>query len=190
MAQTLDYLKETPSQTAGPYVHIGLAPKAAGFEMFHNELGSVIAGPDTAGERITVEGRVIDGFGAPMKDALLETWQADGSGRFADGTGDFRGWGRIIPDFETGIFAFETVKPGRLAGQAPHISVWIVARGVNIGLQTRMYFPEDDLSSDPLLNRIEVVERRKTLVAEAAGPGRYRWDIVVQGERETVFLDV
>lgn len=190
MPQKLGYLKETPSQTAGPYVHIGLAPRAAGFEMFHNELGSVIAGPGSVGERISIEGRVIDGFGSPVKDVLIETWQADGEGRFADGSGDFRGWGRIVPDFDSGVFSFNTVKPGSVGRQAPHIAFWLVARGINIGLQTRMYFPSDEHAADPVLSRIEVPARRATLVAEAISAGRYGWEIILQGDRETVFLDV
>ncbi len=195
MVQKLDYLKETPSQTAGPYVHIGLAPRAAGFDIFHNVIGSVIAGPETPGERIRIEGRVLDGLGATVKDVLIETWQADAAGRHADGTGDFRGWGRVVPDFETGDFAFDTIKPGPVPGhggriQAPHISFWLVARGINIGLQTRMYFPDEDNSADPVLSRVEHAERRPTLIATAEAPGRYRFDIRLQGDGETVFLDI
>ncbi|CAN5607099.1 protocatechuate 3,4-dioxygenase subunit alpha [soil metagenome] len=186
MAARLDYLKETPSQTAGPYVHIGLAPRAAGFDIFETVLGAA-PGEGRAGGRITIEGRVLDGTGAPVTDALIETWQADGEGAFAHGAA---GWGRIVPDFETGIFRIETVKPGRSRSQAPHIALWLVARGINIGLQTRIYFPADDHAGDPVLGRIAAAERRATLIAEPAGPGRYRFDIRLRGERETVFLDI
>jgi len=102
MAQKLDYLKETPSQTAGPYVHIGLAPGAAGFDIYRSELGWDIAGPNAAGERIRVEGVVIDGTGNPVKDVLIEAWQANASGVYAhpESEGEvedgFRGWGRVI----------------------------------------------------------------------------------------------
>jgi protocatechuate 3,4-dioxygenase alpha subunit len=83
MAQKLDYAPETASQTAGPYVHIGLAPKAAGFQGFERDLGGVIAGPQTKGERIRVEGRVLDGTGAALRDAVIEVWQANAQGRYA-----------------------------------------------------------------------------------------------------------
>lgn len=203
MPQSLDYLKETPSQTAGPYVHIGLAPGAAGFSIFRQELGQVIAGPDTKGERIRVEGVVLDGTGAPVKDVLLEVWQADSAGiyphpedpRHTECSPDFRGWGRIITDFETGQWVAETVKPGSVMGRngrrmAPHLNLWIVARGINLGLQTRMYFEDEDNASDPVMTLIEQVDRRQTLLARKLAPGHYRFDIRLQGEGETVFLDV
>ncbi len=205
MVQKLDYLKETPSQTAGPYVHIGLAPGAAGFSMFANELGQTIAAPDVPGERIRVEGIVLDGTGAPVKDVLLEVWQADAAGvyphredrRHAQVTTGFRGWGRIITDFDTGIWGFDTIKPGPVPGrmarvQAPHLNLWIVARGINVGLATRMYFPEDAAlhAADPVLSLIDQRHRAQTLIAHKTGPGLYRFDIRLQGDGETVFLDI
>jgi protocatechuate 3,4-dioxygenase, alpha subunit len=203
MAQSLQYLKETASQTAGPYVHIGLAPGAAGFGIYRQELGRTIAGPDVPGERIRVEGVVLDGTGAPVKDVLLEVWQADAAGiychaedpRASGAAPGFRGWGRVITDFDTGLWAFDTIKPGSVAGRhgrlmAPHISFWIVARGINVGLHTRMYFEDEDNSADPLLQLIEQAHRRETLLARKAGPGLYRFDIRLQGDGETVFLDV
>lgn len=203
--ESLGYLKESASQTAGPYVHIGLAPGAAGFKTFERELGQVIAPEGVAGARVRIEGMVIDGLGAPVKDVLIEVWQADASGiypnpedpRAADCAAGFRGWGRVISDFDTGLFAFDTIKPGPTAGrgtsvQAPHISLWLVSRGINIGLNTRMYFPEDgDLhKSDPILNAIEQPIRRQTLIAVQTAPNTYRFDIRLQGEGETVFIDV
>lgn len=206
MRQTLNYLKETPSQTAGPYVHIGLAPGAAGFDIYAQELGHDIAGPNAKGERIRIEGRVIDGMGSPIKDVLLEAWQANSEGIYAhpehpgaveDG---FRGWGRVIPDFDTGYWTFETVKPGAvtdLNGRqlAPHIGLWIVARGINVGLQTRLYFSDETSANaaDPVLNLIEWERRRATLIAERTdsdGTPVYRFDIKLQGEDETVFFDI
>jgi len=208
MIQKLDYLTETASQTAGPYVHIGLAPGYAGFDIFENNFGNVVAGPNTKGERIKVEGRVFDGTGTPIRDVLLESWQANSEGKYNHPEDtqqkplddDFRGWGRMASDFETGVYTLETIKPGAVPGrngsvQAPHISLWIVSRGINIGLQTRIYFSDeaDANAADPVLNLIEQEERRKTLIAkrtERDGEVVYQFDIYVQGENETVFFDV
>ena len=206
MAQNLDYLKETPSQTAGPYVHIGLAPATAGFAIYDRELGGKIAGPNATGERIRVEGRVIDGMDAPVKDALIEVWQANADGHYAHPEGGgpvedgFRGWGRVIPDLDSGIWSFETVKPGPTPGaggaiQAPHLSLWLVARGINIGLQTRMYFSDDAAAhaADPVLNIIEWENRRSTLIAardDTSDVPLYLFDIRLQGDGETVFFDI
>jgi protocatechuate 3,4-dioxygenase alpha subunit len=202
----LGYLKETPSQTAGPYVHIGLSPAAAGFDIYDNELGLDITGPNAKGEKIRIEGQVIDGTGSPVKDVLLEVWQANADGNYAhpEGGGDveegFRGWGRVITNFVTGDWGFDTVKPGAVPGrngqvQAPHISIWIVARGINIGLNTRLYFDDeaDANAKDPVLNLIEWENRRPTLIAkrsERNGMPVYRFDIKIQGENETVFFDI
>jgi protocatechuate 3,4-dioxygenase alpha subunit len=208
MANSLGYLKETASQTAGPYVHIGLIPHKAGFDIFENNLGTKAVGPNTSGERIRIEGRVFDGTGTPLRDVLIETWQANAAGRYnhpADTQEkpldvDFRGWTRAGSDFETGVYSIETIKPGIVPGRhgrpmAPHINFWIVARGINIGLNTRMYFADEveANANDPVLNVIELEKRRKTLIA-----GRetrddetvYRFDIYLQGECETVFFDV
>lgn len=203
--QRLDYLKETPSQTAGPYVHIGLAPGAAGFDIYEQELGWDIAGPNAAGERIRIEGCVIDGTGNPVKDVLLEAWQANAHGNYAHPEGGnveegFRGWGRVITDFDTGEWGFDTIKPGAVRGrggtmQAPHINLWIVARGINVGLNTRLYFNDEAEANatDPVINLIEWETRRKTLIAkrsERDGQIVHRFDIHLQGDNETVFFDI
>lgn len=206
MTQNSDYLKETPSQTAGPYVHIGLAPGAAGFDIYEQELGWDIAGPNAGGERIRVEGLVTDGTGAPVKDVLLEAWQANSAGIYAHpehpGTVEdgFRGWGRVITDFDSGLWGFDTVKPGAVPGRngqlmAPHINLWIVARGINVGLNTRLYFDDEAAANaaDPVLNVIEWEHRRQTLIAqrtETDGAVVYRFDIRLQGDGETVFFDI
>lgn len=196
-------LKETPSQTAGPYLHIGLAPAAAGLDIFARDPGADIAGPHARGARIRIEGVVLDGAGAPVRDALVELWQANADGHFAHPAGGgpveegFRGWGRAAADFETGQWAFDTVRPGPVPGpdgrlQAPHLCLWIVARGINLGLHTRLYFPEEAAANaaDPLLAAIDPPARRKTLIAQPAGAGRYRFEIRLQGPDETVFLDI
>ena len=209
MVQPLEYLKETASQTAGPYVHIGLIPKQAGFDIFENNFTNIMADENTRGERIIIEGRVIDGTGTPLRDALLEIWQANADGRYnheldRQNTGeidaDFRGWGRTGTDFDTAVYRFETIKPGVVTGRngrdmAPHVNFWIVARGINIGLNTRMYFGDEQNANeaDPVLNLIEQTERRKTLIATRDDSGAvpvYRFDIVLQGENETVFFDI
>ena len=199
MTQSLDYRKETASQTAGPYVHIGLAPGDAGFDIYAHELGHDIAGPNAKGQRIKVTGIVTDGTGAPVKDVLIEIWQANAAGIYP-GQGDvedgFRGWGRVIPDFESGEFTLETIKPGEVVGRdgrktAPHLNLWLVARGINVGLNTRMYFDDAAAANDkdPVLTLIEQAHRRDTLIAKGDGE-TYRFDICLQGENETVVLDV
>ncbi len=187
-------------------MHIGLAPGAAGFDIYKHELGWDIAGPNAKGERIRVEGLVIDGTGSPIKDVMLEAWQANAEGKYAhpEGGNDvedgFRGWGRVITDFETGEWGFDTIKPGAAMGRsgklmAPHINLWIVARGINIGLNTRMYFDDEAEANakDPVINMIEWENRRATLIAkrsERGGQTVYRFDIRIQGENETVFFDI
>jgi protocatechuate 3,4-dioxygenase alpha subunit len=208
MVNELNYLKESASQTAGPYVHIGLSPHEAGFDIFDKNFSNVLAGPKTKGERIRIEGQVIDGSGTPVRDVLLELWQANAAGKYnhpSDRQGKaldpaFRGWGRACSDFETGIWAFETIKPGPVEGRgsrpmAPHVNLWIVARGINIGLNTRMYFPDEENANaaDPVLNAIEWEVRRKTLIGtkiSKSGNAIYRFDIHLQGPDETVFFDV
>jgi protocatechuate 3,4-dioxygenase alpha subunit len=203
------YLPETPSQTAGPYVHIGLIPNQAGFDIFENNFSGDIAGPDVAGERIAIEGRIFDVSGHVARDVLVETWQANAAGRYnhpADRQDKpldraFRGWARTGTDFETGVYRITTIKPGAVAGRrgrktmAPHISFWIASRGINIGLSTRMYFGDETSAnaSDPVLNIIEQPERRQTLIAARSmrdGAAVYTFDIHLGGERETVFFDV
>lgn len=187
------YSKETPSQTAGPYVHIGTVPALAGLPPLHANPEPVLRGE---GEALLLSGHVLDGAGAPLRDALLEAYQADGAGRLPGQPG-WRGWARMATDGETGVWALETVRPAALPWrggrmQAPHISLLIFARGINIHLHTRVYFPEDDAAhgSDPALMRIEQPARRQSLIASLESPGVYRFDIRLQGEGETVFFDM
>ena len=183
-------LKESPAQTAGPYVHIGLTPSFAGLaEMYGGiDLGAAMVTGDVDGRRIAFTGRVIDGEGAPLTDALVEIWQADAQGRYGPSNG-FTGWGRQPSDAETGFFRFDTIKPGRVAGHAPHLSLWIVARGINLGLNTRAYFDDEAEANaaDPVLRRAG--DRAATMVARGTKDG-YHLDIHLQGSEETVFLDV
>ncbi|SFZ84765.1 protocatechuate 3,4-dioxygenase alpha subunit [Devosia enhydra] len=204
MPQPLNLLKETPSQTAGPYVHIGLTPNFCDITgVYPEDLGTVMVGEATKGERITVTGRIFDGTGTPLRDGLIEIWQADASGRYPGPTDPrggadphFTGWGRCPADGETGVYRFETIKPGRVPWpdgrmQAPHISFWIVARGINLGLNTRLYFPEESAANaeDPLLKRLEHQARVPTLVGKREGQ-TITFDIHLQGPQETIFFDI
>ena len=197
----IERLKESPSQTAGPYVHIGAMPNVAGIAgVYEEDLGHRMITGEARGERITIRGAVFDGTGAALRDAMVEIWQADARGRYPGQDGAdpaFAGWGRRAGDMETGEFAFETVKPGPVPfrdgrPQAPHVSVWIVARGINLGLQTRIYFADEEAANaaDPILARIEHRGRIPTLMARPEGDGVYRFDIRLQGENETIFFDI
>lgn len=185
---------QTPSQTVGPFFHYAL-PYAA---------GPHVAGADAQGEHIVVEGRLTDGDGLPITDALIEIWQANAAGRYdhPEDTGDkpldpaFGGFGRAPTD-EDGVFRFHTVKPGPVPGlgnemQAPHINVSILARGVLKRIATRLYFADEaELNRlDPVLTMVPEA-RRGTLIAQKVdGQPAYRLDISLQGENETVFFDI
>ena len=205
MVQPLHYLKESPSQTAGPYIHIGATPNFAEIGgVYPLDLGGEMVGEGTKGERIEIRGTVKDAAGNVLKDALIEIWQADADGIYP-GRGDprggadpaFTGWGRSPGDMESGEFVFRTIKPGRVPFRdgrpmAPHITFWIVARGINLGLHTRMYFADEEAANaeDPILTKIEHQSRIPTLLARPEGDGVYRFDIRLQGEDETIFFDV
>jgi protocatechuate 3,4-dioxygenase alpha subunit len=168
----------TPSQTIGPFFTFALP----------FDSGPYIV-PDDHPGAIRIEGRVTDGAGDPVPDALIETWQADPRGRF-DTSVDFRGYGRCPTD-EDGRFIFHTVKPGPVDGRAPHIDMIVLARGLLQHLVTRMYFPDEETANaaDPLLVSLPEPERRATLIAHVE-EDIVRFDIQLQGEHETVFLDV
>jgi protocatechuate 3,4-dioxygenase alpha subunit len=191
--------KRTPSQTVGPYLHLGLTPGMSGLrEIF----GATVADPGLTGTHIRIEGRVLDGEGSVVPDALIETWQADGEGRYAHPAGErppasnsFRGFGRC-PTAKDGTFHIATVKPGRVAGpngamQAPHINVSVLARGVLKRLFTRIYFAGDPANADDPILALVPADRRDTLLAkpDPKNPGVYRFDIRLRGEGETVFFD-
>jgi len=166
----------TPSQTVGPYLSIGLPWPD---------------GPDVVGEdapgRIRIHGTVFDGEGAPIPDALIETWQANAGGEFGDP--GFRGFGRCPTDAD-GRYEIFTVKPGALGdGQARHIDVNVFARGMLNRCVTRIYFADEDNTGDPVLETVPE-DRRETLLAHPGSGGEYRFDVYVQGEGETVFFKV
>ena len=185
-------LPQTPSQTVGPFFKPALI--RSGQES--------LVTASTRGERVAIEGCVLDGDAAAVSDAMIELWQANADGCYDHPEEfqekiydpDFRGFGRSATD-ERGRFRFHTIKPGPVAGpgtvlQAPHINVSIFARGLLKRLVTRIYFPDEPLNAgDAVLNAVAPA-RRSTLVAQVVRPGVLRFDIVLQGEHETVFFDV
>lgn len=186
----------TPSQTVGPFFAYVLTPKAYGYPEIAT---GQVSTPDAVGERIRIEGRVLDGDGVPVPDAMVEIWQADGNGRHASGEAGtnaaFTGFGRTECDAQGG-FVFETVKPGPVPGpggtmQAPHVDLGLFARGLLKRLFTRVYFEgEAANAADPILALVPP-ERRATLVAtrrDGEGAVVYSFDIRLQGEGETVFF--
>jgi protocatechuate 3,4-dioxygenase alpha subunit len=190
----------TPSQTVGPYFHYGLAPTDYDFR---EAIGNNLVTPDASGERIRVSGRVFDGDGAPVNDAMVEIWQADAAGRYAHKADQralpnaaFKGFGRSATD-KTGSYGFETIKPGTVPGpngkaQAPHIVVCVFSRGMLRHVYTRLYFSDETNDADPILALVPA-DRRATLIAQrekGAGTPLYRFDIRLQGDGETVFFDL
>jgi protocatechuate 3,4-dioxygenase, alpha subunit len=183
----------TPSQTVGPFFHFALPYPG----------GDTLTNAATLGEHITLEGRVTDGAGEPVTDALIEIWQANAQGRYnhPDDTQDrqldpnFNGFGRACTD-EQGHYRFHTIRPGAVPGpggtqQAPHIAVSVLGRGIMKRMATRAYFEGDPANdADPILALIPS-ERRGTLIAARIGDGAaYRFDIRLQGDNETVFFDI
>lgn len=202
--QRLDYLKETPSQTAGPYVHIGAMPNLLGMQgIYPEDPGRSPIREGARGAPIAITGTVRDGAGMILRDVLLESWQADADGIYpgSDPRGpadpNVSGWARMAADFETGEWRLETIRPGRAPApdgrlMAPHIALWIVARGINTGLQTRICFEDEQEANSacPVLARIEQKHRIETLLTRRSGPGEHRFDIILQGDGETVFFDL
>lgn len=170
----------TPSQTVGPFFAFGL-PYADGPDV----------APEWAPDAIRVRGRVLDGAGDPVPDALVEIWQAGADGKVAAGGGawrragnDFSGFGRCGTD-PAGNYWFSTVKPG---GPAPHVAVLVFARGLLKPVRTRMYFPDEPgNATDPVLSAVPE-DRRDTLVAVRESDRSYRFDVHLQGDKETVFF--
>ncbi|WP_433937842.1 protocatechuate 3,4-dioxygenase subunit alpha [Sorangium cellulosum] len=186
-------LQPTLSQTVGPFFHMGLQ------WLFSDQ----VAEAGTPGRHITVQGRVLDGDGAPVPDALIEVWQADSNGKYPHPADlqdkrpapGFRGYARVPTD-DAGAFRFRTVMPGRVpapgAGmQAPHISVRVFMRGLLLPLVTRIYFADEAANADDLVLGRVPASRRGSLIANPR-PGEvdvFEWNVVLQGADETVFFD-
>lgn len=192
----------TPSQTVGPYFAYGLAPNRQ--YDWKDTFSTDLATPDASGERIRIEGRVLDGDGCPINDCMIEIWQADAQGRYAS-PGDprprpntaFQGFGRAGTDAE-GRYGFDTIKPGPAPGldgkmQAPHVLLAVFARGMLRQSYTRIYFADEAANADDAILAFVAPERRATLVAartERDGCAVYTFDIHMQGAAETVFFEV
>ena len=185
-------LTPTPSQTVGPYLHLGLTDARS---------IARVAGDKEKGERIWLTFRVLDGEGVPVPDAMIELWQADSEGNYAHPHSEvdraaFRGFGRLATA-EDGSCTFETIKPGCVAGpgetvQAPHINVSILGRGILKSLSTRLYFAGEPTNvTDPVLALVPE-NRRATLFArlDPARTGHWTFDVHLRGDGETVFFDV
>ncbi|HEY0337081.1 MAG TPA: protocatechuate 3,4-dioxygenase subunit alpha [Burkholderiales bacterium] len=181
----------TAAQTVGPFVAIS----------FEDTQIREVAPAGVNGERVVVQGRILDGDSKPVEDAVIETWQANAHGKYAhpEDTREkllepaFKGFGRVMSDRQ-GAFRFSTIKPGRVPGphgrlQAPHLVVLVFMRGLLKHLVTRIYFPEEPANAeDPILTLV-AADRRSTLIARKAGDGVLEWNVVLQGENETVFFD-
>ncbi|PHY18085.1 protocatechuate 3,4-dioxygenase subunit alpha [Caulobacter sp. BP25] len=194
---------QTPWQTVGPFFHYGLPWKGGADLVGTSDIGArpelmppehyLLASPspkgEIAGETIVLEGVVVDAEGQIIPDAMIEIWQADAAGHYAEGNTGFVGFGRASTG-EDGTYRFRTVLPGSIGeGHAPHIAVGVFGRGLLKRLVTRVYFEGDPANaSDPILALVPP-ERRGTLMARKQD-GAWRFDIVLQGERETVFFDV
>ena len=191
----------TPSQTVGPFFDYGLTP--TGRYPWTDLAGNNLVTPDVAGERIRIEGRVTDGDGEAVKDAMIEIWHADSQGRYAHPrdnrapNASFNGFGRAGTDAD-GRYSFETIKPGAVAGpnggmQAPHVLVAYFSRGLLTHIYTRIYFSDESANKADSILALVPADRRATLIAKKEMRGTqpvYQFDIRVQGEGETVFFDI
>ena len=191
---------QTPSQTVGPYFAYGLTATQYGYD-FDQPFDAVLALDGARGERIRLEGQVIDGDGKPINDALVEISQPDGTGAYPQSVDDareigFRAFGRVGTGTDAqNRFVFHTVKPGaETPGEAPHINVIVLMRGMLLHAFTRVYFSDETAANakDAVLASVPA-QRRNTLVArrsENGGAVTYRFDIRMQGDAETVFFDI
>ncbi len=179
------------AQTVGPYFKLG-------FDWLYE---SDAAGPDAKGERLEIRGRVLDGDGEPVPDAIIEIWQADADGRYRhpeDSRNEsadpgFRGFARV-PTATDGRFVIRTVKPGSVPGpqgtmQAPHLNVLVMMRGLLKHVSTRLYFPDEPANASDSVLALVPAPRRASLIAMPLGDGAFDWIIRMQGEHETVFLE-
>lgn len=198
-------LKQTPSQTAGPYFHIGCIPHQIGINSsFLKDLNNLVLSNETKGSRIEIFGKIYDGNHDVIKDALVEIWQVDSNGHYKSRVNNnsksdpnFNNWGRTSCDLETGLWKFHTIKPAmiKLADRkilAPHIWLWVAARGINIGLLTCMYFCDEKNINilDCNFKKISNSANIKSLIADKVEDDKYEFNIYLQGDKETIFFDI
>jgi protocatechuate 3,4-dioxygenase alpha subunit len=194
----MEKLRETPSQTVGPFFAYGLTAVQYAYD-YTSIADDLLVDLGSEGNRIIITGGVYDGQGKVVPDAMIELWQVDGSGKYRTAPlekdrENFVGFGRLGTGTQPGNqFRFTTVKPGAIEGQSPHINVILFMRGSLLHLYTRIYFDDEKSNEkDPLLNSIPA-ERRYTLIAKRSSRDsntEYRFDIHMQGDMETVFFDV
>ena len=191
MKKNKNTLFETPSQTVGPFVHIGCTPNLIGIKnIFHEDLAHKPFEIFNEEDLIKISGKVFDGSNNPLLDVMIETWQCNQEGVFDRK----QGFSRLIPNFNTGIYDLRTLKPGYTKDfndkfQSPHILFMIVARGMNQPLITRMYFEEKELEKDYLFKIIKDKKRINTLLAKKNNDKEYIFNIYLQGNQETIFFD-
>ncbi len=191
MENAKENLDETPFQTAGPFLHIGCMPNAIKINrIYQNDLGEIPFMNKKDADLITIEGSVFDGNGVALDDVMIETWQCDEKGQFTEENG----FARLMPNHLTKKFTLKTVKPGSYIGydgktHSPYVSLSISSRGLNMTLNTRVYFEDDELKNDPLLSIIDEVNK-KNLIAKKIKKNSYLFDIFLQGDKETIFLDI
>jgi protocatechuate 3,4-dioxygenase, alpha subunit len=194
----MTHRRQTPSQTVGPYFAYGLSPDQYGYQQQLTGIaGSDMAGPDVEGQRVRIEGQVFDGMGQPISDALIEIWQADAQGRYAHpadprgSNSNFKGFSRCGTGTDPrNRFWIDTIKPGSAEdGVAPHLNVIVTMRGMLLHAFTRIYFSDEPANTTDKVLALVPADRRDTLIAKHTGGNLYRFDIHMQGERETVFFD-
>lgn len=184
---------ETPFQTAGPFLHIGCLPNSININgLYQNDLGEKPFINKDYNNFISISGSVFDGEGQPLDDVMIETWQSDENGEYLSDNG----FARFVPNNVTKKYNLTTIKPGSVQNfegnfQSPHILFSISSRGINMNLNTRMYFEGDNLIKDPLLSLIKKSNNDvNSLIAKKIDESSYIFDIFLQGEKETIFLDV
>jgi len=181
---------DTPSQTAGPFLHIGCTPRITGINIFKSELGLIPFQDISDNEAINIKGKIYDGNDEPILDAMIETWQCDENGKYFN----YQGFSRRVTDFKTGEYQLKTIRPGNQINEDGTISpsyilFWIVARGMNRPLITRMYFDENELKSEVMIKNFNIQDRLKTLIPYSEDKKNFVFDIHLQGKKETIFFE-
>lgn len=182
---------DTPSQTAGPFLHIGCTPDLIDINIFQENLNKFSFEKKPLKNFIKIHGKIFDGNDEPIKDAMIETWQCDEHGIFHK----HKGFTRVITNFNTGKFTIKTVKPGYFKNKncikySPHIIFWIVARGMNRPLITKMYFHPQELKKDEIYEKLEDKDRISTLLPKTHNGNNYEFNIHIQGKKETIFFEI